>query len=190
MPRVPAWGGTPNGRARRPRRRLLLAIGLAIAVAVLPTIALATTVLGYRVSGIQVGVSGPDGFGNFTSSFAGAATSTTQAGEYGLWAASVYRTGFDVNGDAAILGGIFRLKSTVRSVIGAFTSGTVVGPAPSTTPCVNEVFAVNAAMTITAPESGWGTFVGTLTHYRRVIFGFCRTVGASITGTVLLTLGS
>lgn len=72
MPRVPAFGDPPYGYLRRPRRRLLSAIALAVAVVLVPTIALATSI-SYRVSGIQVGVSGPDASTNYTSSFAGAA---------------------------------------------------------------------------------------------------------------------
>ncbi len=188
MSRSSPESATPHRlRGSRPLRRLIAALGLAVAVSLLPSIALATTQLTYRVSGIQIGLSS-DGT-NFTSSFAGAAASTTTAGEYGLWHAAVVRTQFNANGDAAIVGGTFALQSTRRLATGTFTGGTVdrTFAAPG---CGNEAFAVSGLMTATIGSTvGTGTFNATLTHFRRWIFGQCRTLGATVAGAVSLTLG-
>lgn len=173
-------------RGPRPLRRLLAAVGLALALSLLPTLALADTTLGYKVSGLQVGVAPADG--NFTSSFVGAASSTTHPGEFGLWHAAVLRTAFNDVGHADIVGGTFRLKSNLRLVTGAFTGGTVdrTFAAPG---CGNEAFAVHGTMTAASgAEVGAGTFDATLTHFRRFIFGQCRTLGASVVGVVGLVL--
>ena len=57
--------------------------------------------------------------------------------------------------------------------------------------CTNQTFAVHGILGNVgwwASGSGSGTFRTTLTHYRRSVFGRCVTYGASVRGTLSLTL--
>jgi hypothetical protein len=74
-------------------------------------------------------------------------------------------------------------------VTGRFTGGTVQVINPGTN-CTKQTFAVNGILGSVGTwwsGSGSGSFVVTLTHYRKYVFGSCVTYGASVRGSLSLT---
>jgi hypothetical protein len=57
--------------------------------------------------------------------------------------------------------------------------------------CSNQTFAIKGILGNVgwwSSGSGSGTFMATLTHYRHSVFGSCVAYGASVKGTLSLTL--
>ena len=166
------------------RSRLRLAIApLALAAAVaLPATVLAATVSDtYTIRGAEYYATSTQG------RFAGTASGNT--GDSATWQATVNHT--PLTDTADITGGTARLVTSRLVVVrGEFTDGdvTLVSRAPG---CGTETFAVNGSLdNVTRSDSnsvGTGDFAATLTHYRAALFGTCRTISATVRGTIELS---
>jgi hypothetical protein len=124
--------------------------------------------------------------------FAGAASGALAGG----WRADVRHTALCLScaPTAAITGGSFSLLTVIHKVpqlvAGSFTGGTVQVVNRGLR-CTNQTFTINGILSEVASWSGGGgsgTFAVTLTHYRHSAFGSCITYGASVNGTLSLTL--
>lgn len=168
-----------------PRRTIILLVA-ALGLLVAPAAATAAQTYSDTVSGYEYAFTSTDG------KFAGTASGALP----GSWNADVQHTALcrSCTPTATITGGSFSLATTHNGlpalVSGAFVGGTVqitnVG-----SNCTNETFAVNGVLGHIgwwSSGSGSGTFKATLTHYRHSVFGHCLTYGASIRGTLSLTL--
>ena len=168
-----------------PRRSIILLVA-ALGLLVAPATAAAAQTYSDTVSGYEYAFTSTDG------KFAGSASGALP----GAWNADVQHTPLCLSctPTASVTGGSFSLATTHTGfpalVSGSFVGGTVqvrnVG-----SNCSNQTFAVNGIL----GNVGWwssgggsGTFAATLTHYRHSVFGRCVTYGASIRGTLSLTL--
>jgi hypothetical protein len=124
--------------------------------------------------------------------FAGTASGALAGG----WSADVRHTALCLScaPTATITGGRFALLTAIhkipRLVTGSFTGG-AVQVVNRGTHCTNQTFTINGILSKVAfwsGGSGTGTFAVTLTHYRHPAFGGCITYGASVNGTLSLTL--
>lgn len=165
-------------------RRILITASLAVAALVVATAASAALSPAYQVAGFETGVPQGD-----VSAFAGFAAGST--GDRGFWQASVAHdplTACSTVGSAcAITGGTFSLRtSDGAQLAGTFSAGTIA-PASQAAGCGTQQYAVAAsAWTNAGPKD----FAGTLTHYRILVRGLCRTVAATLRGTVAQSIGS
>jgi hypothetical protein len=167
-------------------RRLIILLVAALTLLVAPATAAAAQTYTDTISGFEYAFTSTEG------RFAG----TASGGLPGSWNATVQHTPLCLSctPTATITGGGFSLATTHNGlpalVSGAFVGGTVqvtnVGAG-----CSNQTFAVNGILGNVgwwSSGSGSGTFQATLTHLRRSILGTCVTYGASIRGTLSLTL--
>lgn len=165
-------------------RRILTTLSLAAAALVFTAVASAAPSPVYQLGGIETAV--PQGN---VSPFAGLALGST--GDRATWQASVEHDALSncaTPGTAcAITGGTFSLTSNNGTQLaGTFMSGaiTLSSQAPG---CGRQVFAVTAAAwTDTGPQD----FAGVLTHYRFPFRGQCRTIVATVQGTLSQGMGS
>jgi hypothetical protein len=162
-----------NHRLFRHTIALILGTMLAANVAV----AAASTSVGYNLRGVEV----------YATATRGVFTGTTWAADdLGNWYAIVDHTVFDAARTATITGGSFDLNGYRRDVSGTFNSGGTVLLRSADPGCGGEVFDVDGTLTLAG--GGSGVFDATLVHYRTPIFGRCITYGATVSGTVALTL--
>jgi hypothetical protein len=167
-------------------RRLIILLVAALALLVVPATAAAAQTYSDTISGHEYAFTSTDG------RFAGIASGALP----GTWNADVQHTPLCLSctPTATITGGSFSLATTHNGfpalVSGAFVGGMVqvmnVG-----SHCTNQTFAVDGILGNVgwwSRGSGSGTFMATLTHYRHSVFGRCLTYGASVRGTLSLTL--
>jgi hypothetical protein len=168
-----------------PRRSIILLVA-ALGLLVAPAAATAAATYSDTVSGYEYAFTSTDG------RFAGTASGALP----GSWTADVQHTPLcrSCTPTATITGGSFSLATT-HNGLPALVSGSFVGGTVQITNvgsnCSNEKFAVNGILGHVgwwSSGSGSGTFKATLTHYRHSVFGHCLTYGASIRGTLSLTL--
>ena len=140
-------------------------------------VAAAATTVSYEVRGVEV----------YATSTRGVFTGVTWAADdYGSWYAVVDHTTFDAARTATITAGTFDLTGYRRDVSGTFDPGGTVLLRRADAGCGREVFDVDGTLTLAG--GGSGVFDATLVHYRRSVFGRCITYGATVSGTVALTL--
>ena len=162
-------------------RKGSLIVGLVAVFAVLSSaaVAAASSVV-YSIAGVETG------FTDTSSSFAGAAVATDDAG---LWQAVVDRTPFDAERNALITGGAFRLDGRVRDLQGVISSGTITNLKSN---CRRELFAIEGDIALVdtngTPTGGTGHFSATLTHYLARLNGECVIYFATVDGSVTFTL--
>ena len=166
--------------------RLIILLVAALALLVAPATAAAAQTYSDTISGYEYAFTSTDG------KFAGTASGALP----GSWNADVQHTPLCLSctTTATITGGSFSLATTHNGfpalVSGAFVGGTVqVTNAGSK--CSNQTFAINGMLGNVgwwSSGNGSGTFTATLTHYRHSVFGSCVTYGASVRGTLSLTL--
>ena len=168
-----------------PRRTILLLVA-ALALLVAPATAAAAQTYNDTVSGFEYAFTSTEG------RFAGTASGALP----GTWNADVLHTPLCLSctPTATITGGSFSLATTHNGlpalVSGAFVGGTVQVTNVGSN-CTNQTFAVNGILGDVgwwSSGSGSGRFTATLTHFRQSILGRCITYGASIRGTLSLTL--
>jgi hypothetical protein len=105
----------------------------------------------------------------------------------GLWNAVVNHTVLSPN--ATITSGRFTLDGPTDASGDFIPGGNVTLQNPSSL-CVNQYYTVDGTLgnvVVGASTGGTGTFHGTLTHLRRIIFGRCITYSATISGTLTLS---
>jgi hypothetical protein len=167
-------------------RRTILLLVAALACLVAPATAAAAQTYNDTISGFEYAFTSTDG------RFAGTASGALP----GSWDADVQHTPLCLSctPTATITGGSFSL-ATARNGFPALISGAFVGGTVQVTnvgsSCTNQTFAVNGILGNVgwwSSGSGSGTFTATLTHLRRSILGHCVTYGASVRGTLSLTL--
>ena len=168
-----------------PHRLIILLVAVLTLLVTSATAAAAQT-YSDTISGYEYAFTSTDG------RFAGTASGALP----GAWNADVQHTPLCLSctTTATITGGSFSLATTHNGfpalVSGAFVGGTVqVTNAGST--CSNQTFAINGILGNVgwwSSGNGSGTFTATLTHYRHSVFGSCVTYGASVRGTLSLTL--
>lgn len=167
-------------------RRLIIFLIAAFTLLVTPATAAAAQTYGDTVSGYEYAFTSTDG------RFAGTASGALP----GPWNADVQHTPLCLSctPTATITGGSFSLATTHNGlpalVSGAFVGGTVQVTNPGSN-CTNQTFAVDGILGNVgwwSSGSGSGRFTVTLTHYRHSVFGRCVTYGASVRGTLSLTL--
>lgn len=167
-------------------RRTILPLVAALALLVAPATAAAAQTYNDTISGFEYAFTSTEG--NFAGTASGALP--------GSWSADVVHTPLCLSctPTATVTGGSFSLATAHNGlpalVTGAFVGGTVqvmnVGAN-----CTNQTFAVNGLLGNVgwwSSGSGRGVFATTLTHFRRSILGHCVTYGASVGGTLSLTL--
>jgi hypothetical protein len=167
-----------------PRRLIILLAALVLLVA--PATAVAAQSYSDTISGYEYAFTSTDG------KFAGTASGALP----GSWNADVQHTQLCLSctPTATITGGSFSL-ATVHNRVPALVSGAFVGGTVQVTNvganCSNQTFAVNGILGHVgwwSSGSGSGVFRATLTHYRHSILGRCITYGASVRGTLSLSL--
>ena len=171
-------GASMNLRSRARLAFIPLTVALAIA---LPGTALAATVSDtYTIRGAEYYATSTQG------RFGGTASGNT--GDSATWQATVNHT--SLTNTADITGGTARLVTSRLVVVeGQFTDGdvTLINRAAG---CGTETFAVDGTLeNVTRSDKraiGSGEFVATLTHYRASLFGTCRTISATVRGTITL----
>jgi hypothetical protein len=165
--------------------KLVLIVGL-LAAAIAPARATASSTYSDTLRGYEYWASSTDG------KFAGTASGALR----GSWSTDVQHTALCLgcSTTAGINGGSFSLSTLIHYVPtvvrGRFTGGTVQVVNRGAN-CSKQTFAVNGILSDVGtwrPGSGSGTFVATLTHYRRYLFGSCVTYGASVAGNVAVSL--
>ena len=167
-------------------QRLIILLAATLALMVATPTAIAAQTYSDTVSGYEYAFTSTDG------KFGGSASGSLP----GAWNADVQHTPLCLSctPTATITGGSFSLATT-HDGAPALVSGDFVGGTVQVTNaganCTFQKFAVNGIL----GNVGWwtsgngsGTFNVTLTHYRRSIFGRCVTYGASVRGTLSLTL--
>ena len=167
-------------------RRLFILLVAALALLVTPAAAAAAQTYSDTIRGYEYAFTSTEG------RFAGTASGALP----GSWNAVVRHTPLCLSctPTATITGGSFSLATTHNGfpglVSGAFVGGTVQVTNVGAN-CTNQTFAVNGVLGNVgwwSSGSGTGTFTATLTHYRLSVLGSCVTYGASIRGTLSLTL--
>jgi hypothetical protein len=166
------------------RVKWILVVTALAAALVAPAAATGATGYTDTISGYEYYATSTDG------KFAGTAGGALP----GSWNADVRHTALCIgcSTTATITGGSFQLATALDGiptlVTGSFTGGTVQVTNPGAG-CTNQTFAVNGILGNVGPwysATGSGTFMATLTHYRRSVFGYCVTYSASVTGTLTL----
>jgi len=98
----------------------------------------------------------------------------------GIWFAQVVHNQlvYTLGQPTSITGGSFTLATTTSTLNETITGGSVT---PTSLPdgCSNQTFSLSLTL------SG-GSFAGTLTHFRLLLFGSCITYFATVTGTATL----
>jgi hypothetical protein len=167
-------------------RRLIILLAAVLALLVAQATAAAAQTYNDTISGFEYAFTSTEG------RFAGTASGALP----GSWNADVQHTPLCLSctPTATITGGSFSLVTTRNGfpelVSGAFVGGTVQVTNVGAN-CSNQTFAVNGILGNVgwwSSGSGTGTFTATLTHFRRSVFGRCITFGASVGGTLSLTL--
>lgn len=167
-------------------RRLIILLVAGLALLLTPATA-AAQAYSDTIGGYEYAFTSTDG------KFAGSASGVLP----GYWNADVQHTPLCLSctTTATITGGSFSLATT-HDGFPALVSGVFVGGTVQVTNvgahCSNQTFAVNGILGHVgwwSSGSGSGAFVATLTHYRHSFFGSCVTYGASVRGTLSLTLG-
>ena len=166
---------------RRSHARLtFIPLALALAMVVPGTVQAATVSDTYTIRGAEYYATSTQG------RFAGTASGNT--GDSATWQATVNHT--PLTDTATITGGSARLATSRLVVVrGTFSGGdvTLINRAPG---CGTETYAVNGTLEdVTRSDSsavGTGDFSATLTHYRASLFGTCRTISATVRGTISL----
>jgi hypothetical protein len=167
-------------------RRLIILLAAALALLVAPATAAAAQTYSDTISGYEYAFTSTDG------KFAGTASGALP----GTWKTDVQHTKLCLSctPTARVTGGSFSLATVHNGlpavVTGAFVGGTVqvINPGAS---CTNQTFAVNGILGHVgwwSSGTGSGVFRATLTHYRHTILGSCVTYGASVRGTLTLSL--
>lgn len=178
----------PDKRKRSEMQKLLTfsLIVAVVAAVVAPARAAASSTYSDTLSGYEYWASSSEG------KFAGTASGSLP----GSWNADVQHTALCLSCEptATITGGSFSLSTVIdylpTLVTGRFTGGTVQ-VINSGTNCTNQTFVVNGVLSNVGAwwsGSGSGAFAVTLTHYRHYVFGSCVTYGASVAGTLSVTL--
>ena len=167
-------------------RRLIILLAAALALLVAPATAAAAQTYSDTISGYEYAFTSTDG------KFAGTASGALP----GSWNADVQHTPLCLSctPTATITGGSFSLV-TRHNGLPALAVGTFVGGTIQVTNvgahCTNQTFAVNGILGDVGwwpSGSGSGSFRVTLTHYRHSILGRCVTYGASVRGTLSLSV--
>lgn len=152
---------------------------LAIALALLPSSAIASTTYEESVLGVETGNPTPCGGTDSLSSFAGIASGTID----GVFQIAVCHTPLSL-AVATIKSGTFVLRDDETTVLGGFASGGLVSPisaSPLTGFFCTQTFGVSGGLT---PR---GHFAGVLVHYGYVVAGSCNVKFATISGNATLT---
>jgi hypothetical protein len=167
-------------------RRSIIVLVAALILLMTPATAAAAQTYTDTIGGYEYAFTSTDG------KFAGTASGALP----GSWNVDVQHTPLCLSctTTATISGGSFSLATTHAGfpalVSGAFVGGTVQVTNVGSN-CSNQTFAVNGILGNVgwwSSGTGSGTFQATLTHYRHSIFGSCVTYGASVRGTLSLTL--
>jgi hypothetical protein len=167
-------------------RRWIILLAAALTLLMAPATAAAAQTYSDTVSGYEYAFTSTDG------RFAGTASGALP----GTWNADVRHTALcrSCTPTARITGGSFSLV-TARNGVPALVAGDFVGGTVQLmnvgANCSNETFAVDGILGHVgwwSAGSGTGRFRATLTHYRHSILGRCVTYGASVRGTLTLTL--
>jgi hypothetical protein len=166
----------------RSRLRLALApVALAAAVALPGTVLAATVSDTYTIRGAEYYATSTQG------RFGGTASGNT--GDSATWQATVNHTA--LTDTAEITGGTARLATSRLVVIRGEFSGGDVTLVSRQSGCGTETYAVDGSLeNVTRTDSsavGTGEFTATLTHYRALLFGACRTFSATVRGTIALS---
>jgi hypothetical protein len=178
------WTGVYRA-TMHPLTKAVLFVAVVIAT-VAPATAVPASSQSDTISGYEYWATSTDG------RFAGTASGALAGG----WSADVRHTALCLScaPTATITGGRFALLTAIhkipRLVTGSFTGG-AVQVVNRGTHCTNQTFTINGILSKVAFWSGGsatGTFAVTLTHYRHPAFGSCITYGASVNGTLSLTL--
>jgi hypothetical protein len=165
--------------------RPLLVLALAGLALALPASAAAAT-YSDTVSGAEYAFTSTDG------KFAGTASGSLP----GTWNVDVQHTALCLtcSPTATITGGSFsivtRLNGWPNLVSGTFSGGYVQVTNPGSN-CTNQTFAVHGVLSgvhSLLGGNGSGVFDVQLTHYRFPLFGSCITYGATVAGTLGVTL--
>jgi hypothetical protein len=168
---------------------LALAAAFAAAAALLATGAAGAALSSsYAVTGIEVAATSTEG------TFVGGGTGS--GGDRLVWQAVVDHTALSTNPStpATITGGTLSALSFgagTPTLTGTFTGGTVTYDAALSSPgaCGNQVYDVAGSLALASGGStGAGTFTVLLTHYRIALFGRCVTIGATVAGSLGLTV--
>jgi hypothetical protein len=183
------WTGVYRA-TMHPLTKAVLFVAVVIAGVVIAAVAPATAVPASSqsdtISGYEYWATSTDG------RFAGTASGALAGG----WSADVRHTALCLScaPTATITGGRFALLTAIhkipRLVTGSFTGG-AVQVVNRGTHCTKQTFTINGILSKVASWSGGngnGTFAVTLTHFRHPAFGSCITYGASVNGTLSLTL--
>lgn len=166
--------------------RLIILLVAVLTFLVTSATAAAAQTYSDTISGYEYAFTSTDG------KFAGTASGALP----GSWNADVQHTPLCLSctPTATVTGGSFSLATTHNGfpalISGAFVGGTVQ-VANLGANCSNQTFAVNGILGNVgwwSSGSGSGIFTATLTHYRHSVFGSCITYGASVRGTLSLTL--
>jgi opacity protein-like surface antigen len=159
-------------------RRILITLSLAVAALAFAAVASAAPSPIYQVGGIETAV--PQGN---VSPFAGLAVGST--GDRATWRASVLHDDLTTctgGGACLITGGTFTLTSNNGSRLdGTFMGGQLALKTPPAA-CGLQQFTVTASISAVAGPPL--EFNGTLTHYRFPFRGQCRTIAATVQGTL------
>ena len=160
-------------------RSISIALVLALALG-FPATAAASTTITYAIAGVETAATETSG------TFAGVAVASD---DYGTWLATIDHARLSTSSPwtTSITGGPFRYDGVVRDITGTFTGGTMTQKT-GFRGCARQTFDVDGTLALTAP-SGTASFVATLTHYRKWIFGQCVPYAASVSGTVTFTVG-
>jgi hypothetical protein len=157
-------------------RMLTIMVLTAGLLAAEPGLSHATTTYTDSVSGVEVAATSTKG------TFVGRATGDLP----GYWKAIVYHT--PLSPSATVTGGSFYLASYFY-VRGNVSGGSVTFLGSSD--CSNEYYGVHLDLSNVyggGSTGGTGTFDGTLVHKRTLLFGHCVTYGASVSGTLVISL--
>jgi hypothetical protein len=155
-------------------RRIVITALTAAAALAAASVATAAPSPSYQVTGIETGL--PQGE---VSPFAGIATGS--AGDRGFWQASVAHVPLVGCSSCAITGGTFSLTSNNGSRISGTFTGGAISLTSGAAACGQQQYAVNGSL---STSSGAMDFAGTLTHYRLMFRGTCRTLFATVQGTL------
>lgn len=166
------------------RLRLAVSVlGATVMALAVPSAAAAATRYPGAASGVEI----------FATPTQGTFVGTVGGALPGTWGATVDHTVLHPGG--AVTGGSFYLATTVNGVpalvTGAVTGGGVDRLNPSSVGCVTQYYRVELVITRLGANglgTGTGRYEGTLTHHRGHVYGYCMTYGATISGSLTVTL--